>query len=147
MRRLISALFILMLFGITTPAWADHQTDFALFDETSGATGAKCGARKGGGTEAVAFVVHINVTNRADAGGVDGTFRVSYADGDFVDYAIKAGTTVSLSEAAGGTLVVNDLITVTGDGVGGSVLVGSMSIQTHGAGPHPSTSPNLCVTI
>jgi hypothetical protein len=81
--------------------------------------------------------MYITMTNRGDLGGVDGFVRVTYRDHDFVDYAIPANTTVQITMAGGGTPGVDDIIKVSGDGPGGSVLIGQASIILHADGKPP----------
>lgn len=124
--------------GLITTAWADHA-DFALLDmeQTVGDVSVQAGAT--GGNERhlrpTAFTVHITMTNRADLGGSNGFVRVTYADTDFVDYPIAAGTTLQMTLAGGGTTNVDDIITVTGRS--GAVLVGQISLITASGKPHP----------
>jgi hypothetical protein len=72
--------------------------------------------------------MHISMTNRSLIGGTNGFVRVSYRDGDFVDYAIPVDTTLNLTLAGGGTPEADDIITVTG--TGGAKLVGQVSLST-----------------
>jgi hypothetical protein len=85
--------------------------------------------------------MHITMTNR----GALGSIRATYGDLDTVDYAIPANTTVQISLAGGGTTGVDDDIMVSGDGPGGSVLVGQVSIIAIGPGlAFCCTSPVEC---
>ena len=72
------------------------RNDFALFDGSNPLNqpdaGAVCGASKGQG-----FTYHLAVANY----GSDGFVRVTYYDGDWVQYPIAAGGSLSLSQAAG----------------------------------------------
>lgn len=149
-----------LILGLTSVAQAEPpphsggaQSDFALLDEepTVNDQSVQCGAYKelDGDPDAIdgddlpaAFRVFITMGNRDDSGfpGTDGFVRVTYADSDFVDYAIPVGTTLNLSLAGGGTLGVDELITVTSGG--GALLIGQMSIyldsQSPKIVPHPS---------
>ena len=115
------------------------RTDHALLDMEDGVedVSVQCGAITGKSTnpKATPYTAYITMTNRGDLGGTDGFVRVTYADGDFVDYAIAAGTTVSLTIAAGGTMGVDDMLTVTG--TGGAILIGQLSLHTEKGKPHP----------
>lgn len=123
--------------GITT-ARADHA-DFALLDmeSTVGDVSVQAGATGGSQNHLrpTAFTVHITMTNRADLGGSNGFVRVTYADTDFVEYAIAAGATLQMTLAGGGTTNVDDIITVTG--THGAVLIGQISLITDSGRPHP----------
>ncbi|HEV8712422.1 MAG TPA: hypothetical protein VGX03_06285 [Candidatus Binatia bacterium] len=128
--------------GLVTTALAGPlKSDFALLDEEAGVgdTSVQCGATKASANnpKPVAFTMYITMTNRGDLGGVDGFVRVTYRDLDFVDYAIPANTTVQISLAGGGTPGVDDIIKVSGDGSGGSVLIGQASIILHTDGKPP----------
>jgi hypothetical protein len=92
-------------------------SDHALIDQTSGDTSVFCRA-----TNKQAFTVYGAF--RAIDGNV--TMRVTFKDGDFVDYPIAQDTSFSLSEAAGGTPSVDKKIVVSTSGGTGS-LVGWMS--------------------
>jgi len=125
------------------------RTDFALFDGTdpaSGETGAACGAKLGGTTNnPVAFTYHVSVSNWSDSLKV---LRVVYRDGAMARYQIPPGTSFSLTQSAGGTLGVDDVIKVLAEGPKPSGLAGSMSILTEAsAKPHPSVGTSLCVTL
>ena len=123
-------------------------TDFALLDQelTVGDKSVQCGATGGTTTPSPsAFVMHITMTNRGDLGGALGFVRTTYHDnGDFVDYAIPANTTVQISLKGGGTPGVDDEIVVTG--TGGAVLIGQASIAVSSGGrPLPSLA-SFCTT-
>ena len=143
MKKLAISLFTTALVGslFVTSAFAASKTknDFALLDMEPGVAdqSVQAGAISGkaGKFTAAPFTVHITMTNRGDLGGTNGFVRVTYKDGDFVDYAIPVGTTVQITLAGGGTLGVDDIITVTG--TGGAVLIGQISITTEGS-PHPN---------
>ena len=140
---LVGVLLLALTLGWSvTTAQADAPvTDHALLNEPGGDTSVQCGAIKAPGKpKAAAFTMYITMTNRGDSGlgGVNGFVRVTYLDTDFVDYAIPVGTTLNITLAGGGTLGVDDIITVTGDGVGGAVLIGQVSLHTHHGKPHPN---------
>ena len=73
-----------------------RSNDFALFDGSNPLNqpdaGAVCGAEPG-----QPYTYNIAVANY----GSDGFIRVTYADGDWVQYPIAAGGSFSLSQAAG----------------------------------------------
>ncbi len=144
---------VLVLAGFWTGGTATavpNRSDFALLDmePTVADTSVQCGALKAGVAppKPIAFPMYITMTNRGDLGGVNGFVRVKYRDLDFVDYAIKAGTTVQISLAGGSTLGVDDVIGVTG--VGGAVLIGQASvILDPAAKPNPLVSAtSFCTT-
>jgi hypothetical protein len=142
MKKIAVCLLVLVLLGClsTVTSAAEPRSDFALFDQESvGYTpdiSVQCGATnpKGRSFTATAFVVYITMTNRGDLGGMDGFVRVTYQDGDFVDYAIPKNTTLQITLSGGGTPGVDQIITVTG--TGGAVLVGQMSLSTDQGKPH-----------
>ena len=109
--------------AVTLVVWpASAQTvgkisDHALIDQTGGDTSVACRT-----TNRRAFDVHA--TMRAFGGPV--TMRVSFQDGDFVDYPIAQDDTLSFSQAAGSTRNVDRHIRITKSGGTGS-LVGWMS--------------------
>ena len=139
MRLPIIILIAALLVSVGLAGCATYS-DFALFNQPGGRdTGAVCGARSAAGTAPSSFVYYVTVTNQGAAGLVE----VKYADGDAVRYPIPAGGSFSFSQAAGGTLKVDDLIQV--HGVQGAVLLGSMSLTTSGS-PHPDLAPSFCKT-
>jgi hypothetical protein len=104
------------------PALASSvRASFALFNEPGGDTSVQCDAALS------PFTMHITVTNQGDLGGADGFVRVTYRDGDFVDYAIPANTTLQISLIGGTTSRIDNVIKVSGDGNGGSMLIGQVS--------------------
>ena len=122
------------------------RTDFALFDGTNAAApdaGVSCGARQGGNSSrVVAFTIHIAVSNfTADPA----VLRVTYADGDLVRFNIPAFSSFSLTQAAGGTKNVDDLLSVTSETPG--ALAGAVSISTSSSARRHPTLSSFCVTI
>jgi hypothetical protein len=91
-------------------------SDHALIDQTGGDTFVQCRT-----TNRRAFDVHA--TMRAFGGPV--TMRVTFRDGDFVEYPLAQDETLSLSQAAGSS-AVDRRIRITKSGGTGS-LVGWMS--------------------
>lgn len=131
---LASALVVSALFVTPMVARADtFRSDFALLDQepTVADVSVQCGATFGDSRNhrPGAFTMNITMTNRTDLGGAAGFVRVTYADGDFVDYAIPVDTTVNMNIAGGGTAGVDDIITVT-HGTSAAVLVGQVSLLT-----------------
>jgi hypothetical protein len=123
--------------GATALAGGPQRSDFALKDVTDASV--ECGASHS------TFTIHITMTNRSDLGGGPGFVRVTYHDGDFVDYAIPVDTSLQISLAGGGTPGVDDLIKVT-DG-GAARLIGQESILLQKSGkPLPETAPSYCIT-
>ena len=129
---LAGALTAGILFLAPTLAAADvFRSDFALLDQepTVADVSVQCGATAGGNHHAKpgAFTMNITMTNRSDLGGAAGFVRVTYNDGDFVDYAIPVDTTLNMTLAGGGTPGTDDIITVT-HGTSAAVLVGQVSL-------------------
>lgn len=150
----VLAFALVGLWLVPTALAGPQKSDFALLDEESTVAdkSVQCGATKASPSspKPAAFTMHITMSNRGDLGlgGVDGKIRVKYADTDFVDYLIPLNTTVQISLAGGGTPGVDDVITVCGDGTGGSVLIGQASIILHtDAKPNPLLGVNaFCTT-
>ena len=98
--------------GAATGKVADH----ALFDQTSGDTFTLCRT-----TNAGAF----NLYGSFRAINADAVLRVTFQDGDFVDYPIPQDTSFSFQQVAGTTSGVDQRIKVTSVGTG--ELVGWLS--------------------
>jgi hypothetical protein len=114
--------------GLGTMARADSPlASFALLNEPGGDTSVQCSASG-------PCTMHISMTNHGDVGGTQGFVRVTYGDRDAVDYAIPANTTVQLSLIGGSSSGLDDTIKVSGDGAGGSVLIGQVSALIHSVG-------------
>ena len=107
--------------GAATGKVSDH----ALFDGTGGDTTVWCRT-----TNSSPFDVHLAF--RAING--DATLRVTFQDTDWVDYPIAQDTSFALTEAAGGTGLVDRKLLVSQAG-GTGKLVGWMS-----AGRMPGTA-------
>lgn len=114
---LIGAVIIFATIGTGGAATSGLLADHALIDQTGGDTDVWCR-----GTNKQPFVVY----GAFRAFGGDVTMRVTFKDGDFVDYPIAQDTSFSLSEAAGGTPSVDRKIVVSTSGGAGD-LVGWMS--------------------
>lgn len=130
-----------MLFGSWTVASADgdNKSDFALFDGTNpanqgaagvanplpkGVAGAVCGGTKPG----KAFTFHVTVTNHSS--GAPGFVRLTYKDGDFVQFPLAPGGSFSFSQAGGSKGGADRAVRISGvpGGATGTRLVGAMSI-------------------
>ena len=115
---------LLMLFGSWTVARAT-PVDFAFFDGTNPATEAP----PFGGAECIvsgAATLHASVT--AHSSGPDGFVRLTYQDGDFVQFPIASNGTLQLTQAIGGTFGVDRRIRLSNGGdSAGARLVGSLS--------------------
>ena len=107
---------------VSPPLASGAQASFALLNEPGGDTLVFCTVTPG------PFSMHITMTNLGNAGGVNGFVRVTYQDGDGVSYAIPVNTTVQISLAGGSAPGLDDAIRVSGDGAGGSVLAGQVSV-------------------
>ena len=115
--------------GASNPS---HVHDHALFDTTSGDSSVQCGS----GSKAFEFNMSMRAINN------DTVARVTFQDGDFVNYPIPQDTSFSLSEAAGDTPGVDGKLVVTTSGGAGS-LVGWMSAnRANGSGAFVS-----CTTV
>jgi hypothetical protein len=129
MNTTIARVWVWVFFSAFVGAWPfatafahSPRSSFALLDEPGGDTSVHCRATFG------PFTMHITMTNRGDAGGEAGFIRVTYRDLDGVSYAIPTNTTVQISLVGGSIPGVDDTIKVSGDGAGGSVLVGQASM-------------------
>jgi hypothetical protein len=114
---IVAAVAVFWFAGASGAETSGLISDHALIDQTSGDTSVSCRS-----TNPQAFIVYGAF--RAIGGNV--TMRVSFKDGDFVDYPIAQDTSFSLSEAAGGTPTVDKKIVVSTSGGAGD-LVGWMS--------------------
>ena len=109
----------------------DDRHDFAIFDGTNpanqgdggvanpdpvGVAGAICGTRLRGQP----FTFHLSVTNHVS--GTAGFVRITYADGDFVQFPINPDATLQITQAAGSRSGNDQAIRVSGvpGGTGGS---------------------------
>jgi len=110
-------------------------SDHALFDTTGGVdTGAKCSCDK-------TFEFYLV----ARAYGGPATIRITFHDGDWIEFPLEENGILSFTQAAGGTRGVDDVLTVT---VESGDAVGWISILTQsGAHPLSDTKPNFCITI
>lgn len=131
MKRTILVAFLTLALvavsGLATIVEADlSKTDFALFDGTNPANAPGSGAICIGSKDFKAdkqFIYHVAVTNHHSGAG---HVRITYADGDFVNYQIAAGGSFSLSQAAGGTGGADKGVRVSNGG-SAAVIVGAMS--------------------
>lgn len=157
---LIMAVVLLGWPLVTSMADSKPRSDFALLNMEPLApppgpdVSVQCGAtRLNDDDEAkpTAFLMFITMGNRSDSGigGVDGGVRVTYQDGDFVDYPIKAGETLQISLSGGGTPGVDQAIKVTSSPgpLAGAVLIGQVSLLTEKGKPNPLISTeSFCTT-
>lgn len=99
------------------------RNDFALFDGSNPtnqpSAGAVCFARKG-----KPFNYHVAVTNA----GADGFVRVTYKDGDFVQFPIAANDSFSFSQAAGSREGADRAVRISNGGSAAN-LVGVLSAE------------------
>src|SRR5207245_4675681 len=131
MKRWLAVLGVglMVLLGPWTVARADHlKADFALFTEepTVADQNVICSCVNPVG-KPMGCQIKITMGNRADLGGVAGFVRTTYNDLDFVDYPIPTGTTVNITLASG--QLADRAVKVSGDGTGGSVMVGEISAE------------------
>jgi hypothetical protein len=96
--------------ALTKPA------DHSLFDETSGDTSVFC---RGTGP--------FNLYGSFRAINGDAVLRVTFQDGDFVDYPIPQDTSFSLQQVAGTTKNVDRKVEFTNAGTATGLLVGWVS--------------------
>jgi len=100
-----------------------NGNDFSLFDGSNPVnqpnSGAICGARLGR-----PFTFHLAVANYGSAGFV----RVTYADGDFIQFPIAAQGSFSMSQAAG-SRSGNDAVVRVSNGGSGAQLAGALSAE------------------
>lgn len=102
--------------------------DHALIDTTGGDVSVNCKGVKTGTTATVSpFEFYASLR----AFGGDAVARVTFGDGDYVDYPIPNDTSFSLAQAAGGTEDVDKKIVISR--APGSVghLVGWVSASAH----------------
>lgn len=104
--------------GADTSSKNKPAHDHALLDTTSGDTGAFCQAN--GPFEFYGSFRAINSNTVA---------RVTFQDGDFIDFPIPVDTSYSLAQAAGDTVGVDRRLVVTNQGPGN--LVGWVSASAH----------------
>jgi hypothetical protein len=99
------------------------RNEFALFDGSNPLNqpdaGAVCGASKGR-----PYTYHLAVANY----GSDGFVRVTYFDGDWVQYPIAAGASFSLSQA-GGSRGGDDRVVRVSNGGSAAQLAGVLSAE------------------
>jgi hypothetical protein len=102
---------------------SNGANQFALFDGSNPLNqpnaGALCGARKG-----TAFTYHLAVANY----GSDGFVRVTYADGDWIQFPILAQGSFSMSQAAGSRSGDDAAVRVSNGG-SAAQLAGALSAQ------------------
>lgn len=144
MKTLILALTLTLVgpWWVATAQADDLKTDFALLDEepTVADQNVICSCVNEEGKPR-GCQIKITMGNRNDSGlgGVDGFVKVTYNDLDFVAYPIPVATTLNITMAAGGSQA-DKAIKVSGDGPGGSVLIGQMSAESG------DNRPRCCTT-
>jgi hypothetical protein len=115
----------ILLGGPWTAATADDgKSDFALFDGTNPAnveSGAICGAKN---LKGKTFTYHVTVSNHAS--GSAGFVRLTYKDGDFVQFPLAPDASFSFSQAGGSKGGADRAVRVSNGG-SGAKLVGAMS--------------------
>ena len=130
--------------GGKSPAVGNARHDFAFFDATNAQdpdAGVACGAELANG-KPVPFIYHVAVSNFGSAA----TFlRITYDDGDLVRFAIPAGTSFSLTQAAGSTNGVDELITFTDES--GNSLAGTVSVEVPAGAKPVDDLDSFCVTL
>ena len=113
----------IFLLGLVGTASAD-VSDFAFFDGTNPANqpfaGAICGSKS-------AFTYHLAVQNWGPAGRV----RITYPDGDFINFELAPGQSFSMSQAAGNKSGDSAAIRVSNGGTPAQ-LSGSLSAVGQG---------------
>jgi len=101
------------------------ENDFALFDGSNPAnqpdSGAVCGSDP---NKPQPFTYYLAVANY----GSDGFVRITYADGDWVQFPISAGGSFSLTQAAG-SKSGNDAVVRVSNGASAAQLAGVMSVR------------------
>jgi len=115
----------------------DYVADHALFDTTGGDHGAKA--------KCLDRIFEFYLVARAVGG--PATIRITFADGDWIEFPLKAADdSISFTQAAGGTLGVDDELNV--EVVSGNA-VGWISIRAQKgakADPKPPYSGSFCIT-
>ena len=93
-------------------------------------------------------MVFISVTN-SGTGAADGTVKITFTDGDTVDYALKVSNSLSIMQSAGGTQTADGTIKVSE--ANGANLFGWISLLTEGSASPPSVAPfsgtAFCTTV
>lgn len=136
MKRMLALLAVGLL--VLSASWSvaiadddddnDVKSDFALFDGTNPENQPNEGAICGAGNPSKlrvgkAYTYHVTVSNYGSAGEV----RITYHDGDVVDYLIGAGATLQISQGAGNSGGADRAVRVSRGDFGAPQLVGSMS--------------------
>jgi hypothetical protein len=126
---LIGAALMVATAGSGGAATSGLLADHALFDGTGADTAVSCR-----GTNEGAFIVY----GAFRASGGDVTMRVTFKDGDFVEYPIPQDTSFSFSEAAGGTPSVDRKIVVTASAGTGDLVGWLSAARSPGSGTYVS---------
>lgn len=122
MRRkgiLAAVMLAVMALGASASAGAiGDRTDFTLFDQTGTDVSARCRTTSGDPFE-------FNASVRAIGG--DAVMRVTFRDGDFIDYPIPENTSFSLHQIAGTDIGTDNRLIVTAAPGSSGDLVGWLS--------------------
>jgi len=116
----------------------EYVADHALFDTTGEDLGAKA--------KCLNRIFEFYLVARAVGG--PATIRITFADGDWIEFRLKAADDIiSFTQAAGGTPGVDDELTVevvSGDAVGWISIQAQKGAK---ADPNPPYSGSFCITI
>ena len=130
---LVAALTVGLVVPASAGAPGASSTDFTLLDQTGGDTNARCRTTNGQPFEFNGSVRAIND---------DAIMRITFRDGDFVDYPIPQDTSFSLHQIAGTDVGTDNRIVVSASPSSVGDLVGWLSA----AAIQPSVGRVLCVT-
>ena len=104
----------------------DKKSDFALFDGTNPSTEAP---PNGGAECTVKGPATFYATVTAHSSGPAGFVRITFSDGDWVQFPIQSNGSFSFTQAIGGTKGVDDRIRISNGGnPAGARLVGWVSV-------------------
>lgn len=134
----LTSVALVMSFGLLTLASADDddddkgrnnkndKSDFALFDGTNPATEAP---PNGGAECTVKGPATLYASVSGHSSGPAGFVRVTFSDGDWVQFPIQSNGSFSFTQAIGGTKGVDDRIRISNGGnPTGARLVGWVSV-------------------
>jgi len=124
---LIGTIVIMATAGSGGAASSGLLSDHALIDQTGADTDVFCRSTNG-----QAFTLY----GAFRALGGDVTMRVTFKDGDFVDYPIAQDSSFSFSEAAGGTPSVDRKIVVSTSGGAGDLVGWLSAARSPGSGSY-----------
>ncbi len=152
-----AAIFALLPVGITKAATSTSpnffiQSDHGLISFATGDTAGFCGSKtaiSGTGANATMLPWILNVA--ASGGASGGTLRLTFNDGDSVDYPIAAGTSFSAQFSFGGVIGVDNVVKISRTGFVNASIVPQVVISAlaTGAAVDPFTGDssinNFCV--